>query len=214
MTIHLTTAIASDKNGAVDARATAYARSEPKLSLIGGKWVAARSGETLKTVNPDTGEVLTSVALSGPEDVDDAVKAARAAFKHSSWARISAYERSNYLLKIADAIEANLEELAAIQTLDMGLHINQSRPLVAAQVDTFRYYAGWVTKLYGKTMPSDRSGLTYTSREPLGVVGAIIPWNGPILATSWKVAPHWRVATPSCSRPPRWRRWSRCGSPS
>jgi acyl-CoA reductase-like NAD-dependent aldehyde dehydrogenase len=151
--------------------------------------VAAKSGKTFETIDPTTEIPLTTIALADVEDIDFAVKAARRAFEKPSWANIGPYQRSNYLLRIADLIEKHCEELATIQWLDMGMLLAQSRGMTAAMADVFRYYAGWTTKIYGRTFPSDGSSMTYTLREPLGVIRAIIPWNGPVLATAWKIAP-------------------------
>jgi acyl-CoA reductase-like NAD-dependent aldehyde dehydrogenase len=174
---------------ALNSAALAFLQGAPKQLLIGGKWVQAQGGKTFETENPETGRIVASVARGEAADIDAAVKAARRAFLAPSWGRITPYQRGNYLLKIADVIEAHLDELATIQSIDMGMLFSQSHYLTAAMVDVFRYFAGWPTKICGQTFPSDGSSLTYTSREPLGVVGAIIPWNGPILASSWKIAP-------------------------
>jgi acyl-CoA reductase-like NAD-dependent aldehyde dehydrogenase len=169
--------------------ATDFVTSTGKLLFIGGRWVTAKSGKTFETIDPTTETPLTTIARGDVEDIDLAVKAARRAFEKPSWANISPHQRSNYLFRIADLIEKHCEELAMIQSLDMGMLLAQSRGMTAAMTDVFRYYAGWTTKIFGRTFPSDGSSMTYTLREPLGVIGAIIPWNGPVLATAWKIAP-------------------------
>lgn len=174
---------------AVDQRALDFIANGPKRLLIDGQWVPALSGKTLAVLNPATEEVLTTVAEADQADIDRAVRAARRAFDDPAWANISPYQRERYLHRIADLIEANAEELAAIETLDNGMPIEGSRWSVMAAVNTFRYYAGWPTKIYGKTNPSDGNSFTYTLREPVGVCGAIIPWNGPIMFAAWKIAP-------------------------
>ncbi|WP_174278440.1 aldehyde dehydrogenase family protein [Sphingomonas bacterium] len=166
-----------------------YIKAGPKKLYIGGAWKAAQSGETFEVFDPATGEVMAHAALGKAADIDDAVKAARKAFQDPSWARISPHQRSRYLLTIADIIERNVEELATIQAIDIGMVLPQSRQLTASMCDVFRYFAGFATKILGSTYPSDGSALTYSLREPLGVVGAIIPWNSPTFASAWKIAP-------------------------
>ncbi len=166
-----------------------YVKNGPKLLYINGAWKPSRAGETFEVFDPSTGEVMVQVALGQAEDIDDAVKAARKAFEAPSWARISPHERSRYLLRVADIIAQNIEELATIQAIDIGMVLPQSRMLTASMVDVFRYFAGSTTKIFGSTYPSDGSAFTYTLREPLGVVGAIIPWNSPTFASAWKIAP-------------------------
>lgn len=162
--------------------------SSPKKMLINNEWVDGISNRTIEVIDPSTEEKLCDVALAGRADIDLAVEAAKRAFE-GSWRNMSPHERSKYLFRIADLIEENVEELAEIQTYDMGMVLSHSKMLVQGQADTFRYYAGWITKISGDTLPTDGNSFTYTLREPLGVVGAIIPWNGPVLATAWKIAP-------------------------
>jgi len=161
----------------------------PKQLLINGKWVAAKSGKTFATVNPANEEILALVAEGDKADVDEAVRAARKAFEEGHWPSLSPHRRARYLFKIADLIEAHGEELAELITLENGKPITESEAEVARTAETFRYYAGWATKFYGETNPSDPSFFNYTLREPVGVCGQIIPWNGPLSAISWKVAP-------------------------
>jgi acyl-CoA reductase-like NAD-dependent aldehyde dehydrogenase len=162
---------------------------KPKQLLIGGKWVAAKSGKTFETINPSNEEVLALAAEGDKADVDEAVKVARKAYEDGKWSKIGPHQRARYLLKIADLIEQNADELATLETLNNGMAISLARGMVAGAVDTFRYYAGWSTKIYGETNPSDPSFFNYTLREPVGVCGQIIPWNGPIAMLAWKVAP-------------------------
>ena len=162
---------------------------KPKQLLIGGKWVPAKSGKTFETINPANEEVLALVAEGEKADVDEAVKAARKAFSEGKWATMGPHQRSRSLLKIADLIESHADELATLETLNNGMAISLARGMVAGAVDTFRYYAGWSTKLYGETNPSDPAFFNYTLREPVGVCGQIIPWNGPIAMLAWKIAP-------------------------
>jgi acyl-CoA reductase-like NAD-dependent aldehyde dehydrogenase len=162
---------------------------KPKQLLIGGKWVSAKSGKTFETINPANEEVLALAAEGDKPDVDEAVKAARQAYEEGKWSKIGPHQRSRYLLKIADLIEQNADELATLETLNNGMAISLARGMVAGAVDTFRYYAGWSTKIYGETNPSEPGMFNYTLREPVGVCGQIIPWNGPIAMLAWKVAP-------------------------
>jgi acyl-CoA reductase-like NAD-dependent aldehyde dehydrogenase len=162
---------------------------KPKQLLIGGKWVPSKSGKTFETINPSNEEVLAIAAEGDKADVDEAVKVARKAYEDGKWSKIGPHQRSRYLLKIADLIEKNADELATLETLNNGMAISLARGMVAGAVDTFRYYAGWSTKIYGETNPSDPAFFNYTLREPVGVCGQIIPWNGPIAMLAWKIAP-------------------------
>jgi acyl-CoA reductase-like NAD-dependent aldehyde dehydrogenase len=163
---------------------------KPKMLLIGGKWTPAKSGKTFETINPANEEVLALVAEGDKADVDEAVKAARKAFEESRWPRLNPHQRARVLYKIAELIERHADELAEIETLDNGKAVTQARAIdVAGAAETFRYYAGWCTKIYGETNPSDSSMFNYTLREPVGVCGQIIPWNFPLLMACWKVAP-------------------------
>lgn len=167
------------------------AKVSPGKLLIDGQWVEG-SGRAFDTINPATGDVLTQVAEATQADVDRAVASARKAFEDQSgpWRKMSASERGKVLWRIADLIDKNIEELAELETLDNGKPIFESRyvdmPMVA---DVFRYYAGWATKIHGETVNTFNNSFTYTLREPLGVVGAIVAWNFPLLLASWKLGP-------------------------
>src|SRR5258708_25653124 len=139
---------------------------KPKQFLIGGKWVPAKSGKTFETINPSNEEVLALAAEGDKADVDEAVKAARKAYEEGKWSKIGPHQRARYLLKIADLIEQNADELATLETLNNGMAISLARAMVAGAVDVFRYYAGWATKIYGETNPSDPSMFNYTLRAP------------------------------------------------
>jgi len=158
--------------------------------FIGGRWVAAASGKTFPTLNPATGEVLCQVAEGDKADIDLAVKAARKAFESGPWSRMNASDRGRLMNKLADAIEANREELATLESLDNGKpyadSLNIDLPLT---VKCYRYYAGWADKVQGKTIPIDGAYFCYTRHEPVGVVGQIIPWNFPLLMQAWKWGP-------------------------
>jgi aldehyde dehydrogenase (NAD+) len=163
---------------------------KPKKLLIDGNWVEAESGKTFETTNPATEQVLAKVAEGSKADVDKAVKAARKAFEEGPWRKMAAHERARLLLKLADLIEQNADELAQIETLDNGKPIKESRWVDVIQtMETFRYYAGWCTKLEGETTNVNANFFTYTLREPVGVVGQIIPWNFPMLMAAWKLGP-------------------------
>ncbi len=161
----------------------------PKQLLIDGKWVPARSDRTIQSINPATEEVLAEIAEGDAADVDAAVAAARRAFESSSWRGISPHVRSRYLLHIADAIEKNAAELAALESLDNGMPIWLATAAVGMTVDAFRYYAGWPTKIMGTTNPTDETAFIFTLREPVGVCGQINPWNVPMLLIALKIAP-------------------------
>jgi acyl-CoA reductase-like NAD-dependent aldehyde dehydrogenase len=162
----------------------------PARLFIDGQWSDALSGATFKTINPATEEPITEVSEAGAEDVDRAVQAARRAFTSGPWAKMSPAERGRILWKIGDLIEANLQELARLETLDQGKTITDSgRVDVPLAADCFRYFAGWPTKIEGETIPVRGGSLNYTLREPIGVIGSITPWNFPILMAAWKVAP-------------------------
>jgi aldehyde dehydrogenase (NAD+) len=158
--------------------------------LIDGQWVDG--AKKFDTINPATGEVLTQIAEASSADVDRAVQAARRAFddRGGPWRKMSASERGRLIWKLADLVEKNIDELAELETLDNGKPIFESRyvdmPMV---IDVLRYYAGWATKIHGETVNTFETAFTYTLREPVGVVGMIVPWNFPLLLASWKFAP-------------------------
>lgn len=158
--------------------------------LIGGEWRDAVSGKTFPTLNPATEEKIADVAEGDAADVDLAVKAARKAFESGPWSRMDARDRGRLLNRLADLIEDNIDELAALETLDNGKPIRDSRnadlPLV---IDCLRYYAGWADKIHGDTIPIRGNYFCYTRREPVGVCGQIIPWNFPMLMAAWKWGP-------------------------
>jgi acyl-CoA reductase-like NAD-dependent aldehyde dehydrogenase len=164
---------------------------KPKKLFIGGEWVDAATGELFDTINPATGRTLAQVSAAGVEDVTRAVEVARKALESDAWAKMSGSERGNLLWKIADLIEKYTDELAELETLDNGKPVKtSSRVDVPQAVRHFRYYAGWASKLEGSTIPvSFPNQLVYTVREPMGVVGLIIPWNFPLLMSAWKLAP-------------------------
>ncbi len=158
--------------------------------LIGDEFRPSVSGKTFSTVNPATEDVICEVAEGDAADVDLAVRAARMAFESGPWSRMDARDRGRLLNRLADLLEKNFDELAALETLDNGKPISDSRaadlPLV---IDCFRYYAGWADKIHGNTIPIRGDYFCYTRREPIGVCGQIIPWNFPMLMVAWKWGP-------------------------
>jgi aldehyde dehydrogenase (NAD+) len=158
--------------------------------LIGGQWVAAASGETFETRNPATGELLAHVARGGAEDIDRAVAAARKAFESGPWPRFTPADRQALLLRLADLLERDAEAFARTDTQDMGSPIRHTRGSVAMLVDLLRYFAGVARTIEGTTnAPSDPALFACTVKEPVGVCGAIIPWNGPLWAAVLKLGP-------------------------
>jgi aldehyde dehydrogenase (NAD+) len=162
---------------------------EHKKLLINNEWRDASGGKTMEVVNPATEEVIATVASAGKSDVDEAVKAARAAF-NGPWGRMSARERGRLVSRLADRLLEKADEVARLETLHNGKPIFESRQIeIPAAAECFEYYAGWADKIMGETIPVKGNYLTYTLREPLGVVAAIVPWNFPLLLAAWKVAP-------------------------
>ena len=158
--------------------------------FIGGEWVPARSGRTFETIDPATEEPIASVAEGDAADVEAAVRAAREAFDRGPWPRMDARERGRLIHKLCDLIEDEIDELAALETLDNGKPLADSRHIdLPLAVATMRYYAGWADKIHGQTIPVAGNYFSYTRREPVGVAGQIIPWNFPILMVSWKWGP-------------------------
>jgi phenylacetaldehyde dehydrogenase len=164
--------------------------------FINGKWLKAESERTFPTYNPATGEVLAHVAEGDIADVDAAVKAARFAFDHGPWRRMTTSQRGRLLWKLADLLEQHIEEFATLESLDNGKPLAVARAAdVPLAVDLFRYMAGWSTKIEGNTIPISvpyTPGAryhAYTLREPVGVVAQVIPWNFPLLMAAWKLGP-------------------------
>eukprot|EP00755_Sulcionema_specki_P009829 Sspe_Gene.58::Locus_21_Transcript_2_2_Confidence_0.500_Length_1679::g.58::m.58/K00128/ALDH; aldehyde dehydrogenase (NAD+) len=156
--------------------------------LINGKWVDAVKGNTFPVIDPSTGEEIVRVAEAQEEDVNLAVKAARKAFE--SWRKEDPSKRRDLLLRLADLIEDNQEELATLETLDNGKPLAESMNVdLVLVIKCFRYYAGFADKIYGKTCPVDGNFVSFTKHEPKGVCAAVIPWNFPLLMATWKLAP-------------------------
>ncbi|RSF09413.1 aldehyde dehydrogenase family protein [Achromobacter aegrifaciens] len=156
--------------------------------FIDGRFVDAAAGGTIDVLNPHDGTLITAIAAAEAEDVDRAVAAAQRAFP--AWSRMAAAERGRLLLKLADLIEANAEELAQLETLDTGHPIRDTRGLdVPRTAGCFRYFGGMADKLQGSVIPVEAGFLNYVQRAPIGVVGQIVPWNFPLMFTSWKLGP-------------------------
>jgi phenylacetaldehyde dehydrogenase len=173
-----------------ESRVTAFL-GRPHGHFIDGRWTEAGE-QRIEVVNPATGKAIASVSAGGEQDIDRAVRAARRAFEHASWSAASPSQRGRWLWRIGELIEANAEELAELEFLDNG----KSRTMilkgdVPAAADVFRYFAGWTTKIYGRTAALSRPGAlhAYTLKEPVGVAGLIVPWNFPLLMAVWKLAP-------------------------
>ena len=157
--------------------------------LIDGKRVPAQSGRYFTTVNPATEEVIAEVAEADEADIDAAVRSARAAFE-GPWSKMRAADRGKLLLKFADVIRDHQDELIELESLDSGKPVSAIRRQdMPAVLDTLTYYAGMADKINGQVIPARVDALTYTVREPLGVVGAIVPWNFPLMIGMWKIAP-------------------------
>jgi aldehyde dehydrogenase (NAD+) len=157
--------------------------------FIGGKFVDGNAGKTFAAINPATGETICQVAEADKTDVDKAVKAARKALESGPWKKMDAADRGRLLFKLADRIEKEAEELATLESLNSGKTITDARGDLGGVVNTLRYYAGWADKIEGKTVPVRGNFLSYTLRQPVGVVGQIIPWNFPLLMLAWKWGP-------------------------
>ncbi len=170
-------------------QAAAGLRSPIRHQLfIDGRFVDAANGETLATLNPHDNTPIANVALAGRADVDAAVAAATRAFP--AWSRMAAADRGRILLKLADLIESNADELARLESLDTGHPLKDSRALdVPRTAACYRYFGGMADKFQGETIPVEAGFLNYTLREPVGVVGQVVPWNFPLMFTSWKMAP-------------------------
>ena len=157
---------------------------------IDGEWVPSRTGETFESVNPFTGRAWARVPRASQADVDAAVRAARHAFDDGPWGRITGAERARYMRRLAEVIADRADGLAAVEVRDNGKLIREMQGQIKGLPDYFHYFAGAADKIHGDTIPADRSNfLIYTVPEPLGVVGAITPWNSPVLLMTWKLAP-------------------------
>jgi acyl-CoA reductase-like NAD-dependent aldehyde dehydrogenase len=177
----------------------------PRQPLINGQWVAG--GDPIQVVDPATERPICDVAQAGPEDVDRAVIAARAALDVGEWGRLGGAERGRLLNRAADLLEQNAEAFAAVESLDIGKPGFEPRFIDLPQaIDTFRHFAGWADKIHGRSIPTPgymgRPTVNYTVREPVGVVAAITPWNSPTMIGAWKIAPALAAGCAVVLKPP------------
>jgi (Z)-2-((N-methylformamido)methylene)-5-hydroxybutyrolactone dehydrogenase len=156
--------------------------------FIGGEWVSPVDGEMVDSIDPCTGRPWATIAFGGPGDMDRAVAAAGEALR-GPWRRLSVSDRANLLRKLATAYETHVERLARLESRDNGRPIRETRRDVAAHPQWYHYFAGLADKIDGRAIPSDPNFHVYTTRVPVGVVGAIVPWNAPLLLTAWKLGP-------------------------
>jgi|TARA_B110000967_G_scaffold210036_2_gene269777 acyl-CoA reductase-like NAD-dependent aldehyde dehydrogenase len=160
--------------------------------LVGKEWLPAQTGEVIDVINPATGKTFTQISKGGKADIDAAVRSARVTFESAAWSGMRPLDRSKLLERVAVLIENNAEELALLESLDNGKPVHLAMMVdIPSAVDVFRYMAGWCTKIYGRTLPVSGDGShyhAYTLRQPIGVIGAIVPWNYPLAMASWKVA--------------------------
>jgi aldehyde dehydrogenase (NAD+) len=162
----------------------------PSRYFIDGRYVESNSSALIEIHNPANGELLISVPDATTEDVDHAVAAARRSFENESWRGKNPSEKERVLFHVAELMEKHKEELAALESLENGKTFREALSGdINPGIDAFRYYAGWVRRIYGETVPVDGPFLNYTLREPVGVVGAIVPWNYPTCIATWKIAP-------------------------
>ncbi len=186
----------SDIQHQITERASAFLNRGTHDLFIDGQWVAAQTGQRLSTVNPATEAVIAEVASAGPADVDLAVRAAHRALHLGRWGRMRPVERERLMLRLADLMETHAQALAEVESLDNGKSAAIARAVdIAMAIDSIRYMAGWATKIEGMThehsvpFAPEAQMFTYTRREPVGVVAAVVPWNFPLLMATWKLAP-------------------------
>ncbi|AUT64028.1 aldehyde dehydrogenase family protein [Paraburkholderia terrae] len=163
----------------------------PQKMFIGGAWVSQGDRESCAVHEPSTGGVITQIPLATTADLDRAIEAARKQFDGGPWRKLKPLERERLLHRLADLIEANATELAEIESIDVGKSVANARDVdVQGTIDTFRYFAGWASKLHGRTVEPSLPGnyVAYTCKEPIGVIGVIVPWNFPLQTMAWKVA--------------------------
>uniref|UniRef100_A0A1B0EUA2 Aldehyde dehydrogenase domain-containing protein n=1 Tax=Lutzomyia longipalpis TaxID=7200 RepID=A0A1B0EUA2_LUTLO len=174
-----------------DGASLTLTRKEPVgVLFINNEFVDAKSGKTFPTINPANCKKIADIAEADKEDIDAAVEAAKKAFaRGSEWRNLDASARGRLLYKFADLVERDINILANLESLDNGKPFGDSVFDINCAIDTFRYYAGWADKIHGNTIPADGASLTLTRKEPVGVVGQIIPWNYPILMLAWKWGP-------------------------
>jgi 5-carboxymethyl-2-hydroxymuconic-semialdehyde dehydrogenase len=195
-------------DAASGARPQARFESVGRLPLqrhyIDGAFCESRDGSTFETLNPATNEVLAEVAGGGPADVDLAVKAAQRAFHDGPWPRLPASERAAALRRVAAIIVARAKELIELEVLDIGMPVTQMHALAARTAENFEYYAGVITELHGRSFQVGDAFINYTVRKPAGVVAAIMPWNAPLMLSSWRIAPALAAGDTVVLKPAEW----------
>jgi phenylacetaldehyde dehydrogenase len=177
----------------------------PRKLLIDGEWVEPRGGKFFDVLDPANGATIASVAEGTKADIDDAVAAARRSFESGVWAKLSGDQRSKVLWRVADLLEKYADKFAEMETLQNGMPLASSRGSVAFASEGFRYFAGYCTRIYGHTAPLVRpsmTGFVYSVKEPVGVVGLITPWNGPLVMATWKIAPALAAGCSCVLKPP------------
>ena len=165
---------------------------QPGRLFIEGRWVPATDGGSLTVVDPGRGTAIGKIGAASTADVDKAVRAARRAVDEQRWMRLSSQQRSAAIWRLSDVIESNLEQLAQLESLDVGMPVHHARQMITEAINIYRYYAGWADKVYGvsiETGPSDMRFQGYTRREPVGVAGLITSWNAPMIGAAMKLAP-------------------------
>ena len=172
--------------------------------FIDGSFCESRDDSTFETLNPATNEVLADVASGGAADVDVAVQAARRAFDTGPWPKMTAAERAAVLRRIASILRERAQEFIQLEVLDIGMPITQMKALAARTADNFEYYAGVVTELHGRSFQVGDSFINYTVRKPAGVLAAIMPWNAPLMLSSWRIAPALAAGNTIVLKPAEW----------
>ena len=178
-------------------------RIEPVLHYINGRFQLGKAGRSFETLNPATNQAITTVAEGLAEDIDEAVSAARRAFDQK-WSHTTAMERAQFLTHIADAIEAHADEIAHLEVIDVGMPITQARSQAARTAENFRFYARVVQGLSGDAYQVGNAFLNYTIRKPVGVAGLIMPWNTPLMLSSWRIAPALAAGNTIVLKPAEW----------
>src|SRR5258705_2821659 len=184
-------------------QSTAGTETSTLRMVIGGETVDAADGQTFEVVSPGTGASIATARLGGKADVDRAVEAAQAAFEApKGWSSWAAGKRGRTLAKLAALIKDHAEELAQLESRNTGKPITSARGEIVGASLVFDYYAGAANKIYGQTIPISKPGLDMTLREPIGVVGLIVPWNFPLLMASWKLGPALAAGKTCILKPP------------
>jgi 5-carboxymethyl-2-hydroxymuconic-semialdehyde dehydrogenase len=179
-------------------------RAEPVFHYINGQFQPGQTGRAFETLNPATNQPITTIAEGLAEDIDLAVQAARRAFDEGPWPHLSAAERARTLMRIADVVEAHADDVAQLEVHDVGMSITQARGQAARTAENFRFYARVIQDLPGASYPVGQSFLNYTVRKPVGVAGLIMPWNTPLMLSSWRIAPALAAGNTIVLKPAEW----------